>query len=97
MRITGKGMVFSFDALFSAILFSIILLAGFWQASFFAERESIHLKDSEFMLYSFFLGDSLVKNSDQNVLLGIAFFDSQKKRVKGNQIVFEKIHLRQTF
>jgi hypothetical protein len=62
-----------------------------WQFGHFADQQIRENKKIESGLYSLFLADSLVKNLDENGLLGIASLDPEKHRVKSNELRSEKI------
>ncbi len=91
MSITNKGIINSIDSLFSFVIISIMLLLILLTFSRITEKQLEDNKRKELELYAIYLADSLVKNSDENGLTGIAYFDKEKHRVKSNEIEEEKI------
>jgi hypothetical protein len=93
MRITtDKGFAFSLDAgiafvLAISMLFLVIsAIAQSVNEKVFAEKKF------ELWKNTVFAADSLVKNSnEENSLLGSAFFDAEKHRVKSNEIDSKKL------
>lgn len=88
MNITGeKGFVFSIDAAAAFVLALCII-----SLALNATAESIKEKaesEKQFELWKnlVFIADSVVKNNDsENSLLGSAVFDSEKHRVKSNEL-----------
>lgn len=82
-----KGFVFSFDLM---IAFIAVLSASFIAISLISsniEKQASFIEENELKTHAIFLADSIVKNSDENnSFYGMALFDSEKHRVKSNEI-----------
>ena len=93
MTITDKGMTASLDAIFSFVIITIMLLLTVWAFSQISEKQAEYNRKKELEIYSKYIVDSLIKNSDDNAITGIAEFDGEKHRVKSNEIEEKKIIL----
>jgi hypothetical protein len=91
MNITARGFAFSIDAMVTAIV--ILLMLFLVTASFSAESNAAISGMKMFRLQknAVFLADALVKNNAENALFGAAIVDTEKHRVKSNELDFGRV------
>lgn len=91
MHITSKGIVLFSDAMVSMFFITAIAVLASWQILQSGQLEAESIKAIELENKAVFLADSIIKNHDTNILLGIAVMDEEKHRTKSNEIEEEKI------
>ena len=86
-HITGKGIMFSLDFAIAFLLILVIMLVSAAAIHLTENEELNELKEKSLQEDRVMLMDALVKKPADGNLPGLAFFDSEKRRVKENQLV----------
>jgi len=88
----SKGMIFSLDAMISFVIILICALLFVFALNNYAQKAEQSVKDFELEEKALMIADSFVKNLDENnTIRGAGIYDSDKKRVRTNELTTENI------
>ena len=87
-----KGMIFSLDAGISFTILLISILVFVLMLNNYAQKAVQNTENFELEEKALMIADSFVKNFDENnPIRGAGIYDSEKKRVKTNELTLENI------
>ena len=88
----SKGMIFSLDAMISFVIILICALLFVFALNNYSQKSEQNLKSFELEEKALLLADSFIKNFDENnPLRGACIYDSDKKRVRTNELSLENM------